>query len=150
MAAYLRTIADALADGLSQSSELSGVTVNRENWVEVSPEDLASPLVVVVPGGVEVTKISRQNSQLDITCNIFVGRRVSTDSQVESITDLADTVLALIRRHEWDNLLSWPEGSSSPSQISVDTNPDDGLNERNVWRAFIVATYRVFASDSSA
>jgi hypothetical protein len=36
---------------------------------------------------------------------------------------------------------------TSPQTVTIDLNPDDALSERNVWRAAIVATYRVLESD---
>jgi hypothetical protein len=36
---------------------------------------------------------------------------------------------------------------SSPQTVGIDINPDDALTERNVWRAVITATYRVFENN---
>jgi hypothetical protein len=33
---------------------------------------------------------------------------------------------------------------TSPQAITIDINPDDALQERNVWRAVITVTYRTF------
>jgi hypothetical protein len=37
---------------------------------------------------------------------------------------------------------------TSPESSSIEINPDDALNDRNVWRAVITASYRVLESDN--
>ena len=60
--------------------------------------------------------------------------------------DLADEALLYIRAHDWLGV-NWPEGVGKPQTVSIELNPDDALNERNVWRAVIEVVYRVFEAD---
>jgi len=39
--------------------------------------------------------------------------------------------------------VTWPAGVTSPQTIVVEKNPGDALQERNVWRAGIVVTFKV-------
>lgn len=145
----LRLLADSLADGLSNVVwTLATTTVQRRNWVTVDVADMANPVIYVTPGGAEVTRVNRGNSQIDYTVNVFIGRQVETDADVDAMIDLASDVLLQIRAHQWENAGEWPEASTSPMTVTIDINPDDALNERNVWRAVIVATYRVFEADT--
>jgi hypothetical protein len=61
--------------------------------------------------------------------------------------DLASEVLLLVRAHDWSEAVNFPENVTSPQSVTIDINPDDALNERNVWRAVIQATYRVVEPD---
>lgn len=145
----LRTIADALAAGLNAVTwDIAETSVERKNWVTVDVAEMDTPVVYVTPGGAEVTRVNRERSQIDYTVNIYIGRQAQTDADVDAMVDLASDVLLHIRAHDWTNANAWPAGVTSPMTVSIEINPDDALNERNVWRAVIVATYRVFESDA--
>ena len=145
MASTLRQIADSLSSGLQAVSwDITGTTVERKNWAHIDTEAMSLPKVFVVPGSAEVTRVSRTHMQIDYTVNVFVGRNVQTDAQVDGMLDLADSVMLYVRSHDWDEGVTFPEGVTSPQTVSIDLNPDDALTERNVWRAVITATYRTF------
>jgi|GEM_PF-1660729 len=144
MSSTLRLIADALAAGLQAVAwPVAGTTVERRNWATVDAEAMATPRVFVVPGNAEVSRISRTMMQVDYTVTVFVGRYVQTDSQVDGMLDLADTVMLYVRAHDWPGI-TWPVGVTSPQTVTIELNPDDALTERNMWRAVITATYRTF------
>jgi hypothetical protein len=121
--------------------------VERKNWANVDVDAMASPRVFVIPGSADVTRISRQMMQVDYTVSVFVGRHVSTDADVDGMLDLADSVMLQVRAHSFGAGVTWPAGVTSPQAVGIDLNPDDALTERNVWRAVITATYRVFETN---
>lgn len=144
--AYLREIADALADGLAAVSWTPSTTaVYRRNWATVDIDDMAEPVIFVTPGGADVARVGRTTTQTDYGATVFVGRHVETDAEVDEMIDLTDSLLLQIRAHDWVNV--WPAGVTSPQSITIELNPDDGLNDRNVWRAVIEVQYRVFEAD---
>lgn len=148
MSSNLRTIADSLAAGLqSVSWAIPSTVVERKNWASVDIDAMSVPHVFVVPGNADVTRISRIVMQVDYTVTVFVGRHVSTDSDVDAMLDLADSVMLHVRAHDFGSGVTWPTGVTSPQNVSIELNPDDALTERNVWRAVITATYRVFESN---
>lgn len=148
MSSTLRTIADRLATGLNSVTwAIPSTVVQRRNWTDLDVESMTSPRVFVVPGNADVTRISRQMMQIDYTVTVFVGRHVQTDSDVDAMLDLADSVMLQVRAHSFGQAVVWPAGVTSPQTVSIDLNPDDALTERNVWRAVITATYRVFESN---
>jgi hypothetical protein len=148
MSSTLRKLADSLADGLqSVTWGITSTTVERKNWVNIDVDAMAVPRVFVVPGNADVTRISRLMMQVDYTVTVFVGRHVTTDDEVDGMLDLADSVMLQVRAHSFGAGVTWPAGVSSPQTVSIDLNPDDALTERNVWRAVITATYRVFESN---
>jgi hypothetical protein len=148
VSSVLRTITDSLADGLqSVTWSIASTTVERRNWVNIDTDAMSVPRVFVVPGNADVSRISRQVMQVDYTVTVFVGRHVTTDAEVDGMLDLADSVMLYVRAHSFGQAVTWPAGVTSPQTVSIDLNPDDALTERNVWRAVITATYRVFESN---
>jgi hypothetical protein len=149
MSSTLRRLADALATGLdSVSWEISSTIVERKNWASLDLDAMSVPHVYVIPGNADVTRVSRQAMQVDYTVTVFVGQHVQTDAQVDAMLDLADSVMLYVRAHSFGSGVVWPAGVTSPQTVSIDLNPDDALTERNVWRAVITATYRVFESNT--
>jgi|688.fasta_scaffold23539_6 hypothetical protein len=148
MSSTLRALADSLATGLqSVTWGITSTVVERKNWANVDVDAMASPRVFVIPGSADVTRISRQMMQVDYTVSVFVGRHVSTDADVDGMLDLADSVMLQVRAHSFGAGVTWPAGVTSPQAVGIDLNPDDALTERNVWRAVITATYRVFETN---
>jgi hypothetical protein len=149
VSSVLRTITDSLADGLqSVTWIIASTTVERRNWVNIDTDAMSVPRVFVVPGSADVTRISRTHMQVDYTVTVFVGRHVTTDAEVDGMLDLADSVMLYVRAHSFGQAVTWPAGVTSPQTVSIDLNPDDALTERNVWRAVITATYRVFEKNA--
>ena len=148
MSSVLRGIADSLATGLqSVTWDITSTIVERKNWANIDVDAMSVPRVFVVPGNADVSRLSRQIMQVDYTVTIFVGRHVTTDAEVDGMLDLADSVMLQVRAHSFGQAVTWPAGVTSPQTVAIDLNPDDALTERNVWRAVITATYRVFESN---
>jgi hypothetical protein len=148
MSSTLRALADSLATGLqSVTWGITSTVVERRNWANIDVDAMSVPRVFVVPGNADVTRISRQVMQVDYTVTVFVGRHVTTDNEVDGMLDLADSVMLQVRAHSFGPGVTWPAGVTSPQTVSIDLNPDDALTERNVWRAVITATYRVFEAN---
>jgi hypothetical protein len=148
MSSYLRQIADALAAGLQDVTwSIASTTVERKNWVSIDLDAMADPVIFVTPGSAEVSRISRNVSQIDYEVSVFVGRHVQSDAEVDGMLDLAEEALLQVRSHDWSEGVVWPEGVTSPITVAIEINPDDALSERNAWRAVITATYRSFQAD---
>lgn len=149
MASNIRGMADALAAGLGSITwAVAGTTVARRNWAAIDLVEMAHPVMLVTPGGVDVSRIGRMLSQIDYTVHVFVGRRCDNDAQVNETIDLADEVLLQVRSHIWSAGVTWPAGATSPNSVTIDVDPDNGLSERNVWRAMLSAVYRVIERDA--
>lgn len=148
MSSTLRSIADSLATGLqSVVWPITSTVVERKNWANVDIEAMSVPHIYIVPGNADVTRVSRNAMQVDYTVTVFIGRHVQTDQDVDAMLDLADSVMLQVRAHSFGSTVIWPAGVTSPQTVGIDLNPDDALTERNVWRAVITATYRVFESN---
>lgn len=145
MSAETLLICDALADSLAAATFDAGpVSVERQNWPGYSVEDLLVTRLAVTPGGIETTRVNRTQWQYDHAVNVFLGGRAATDAAADSLLNLCDEVLDAIRRHDWAEAVEWPAGVTSPVSVTVTINPDDGLADRNVWRAVAIVTYRTF------
>lgn len=148
---YIRELAQAVADGLGGvtfSSVTEQPAVTRQNWAAVDVSEMANPVIYVTPGEVQVQRVGRGVSQSDYTVTVFVGRHVTTEGGADDMIDLAEEVLLHLRAHDWGEVTPFPAGVTSPMTVSISLNPDDALNDRNVWRAVIEATYRVFEQDA--
>lgn len=139
-----REIADALAESLS-GYEWSGATpsVQRVNWPSYDIEDMADPVVAVLPATIETTRADRVHWQYDYGITVFIGRHAPTEALADETMDLCEEMVDAIRQHDWDEGVQWPTGVTSPMEVELTLNPDEGLQDRNVWRAVITATYRV-------
>jgi hypothetical protein len=126
---------------------IASTTVERKNWVSIDIDAMSDPVIFVTPGSAEVSRISRNVSQIDYEVSVFVGRHVQSDSEVDGMLDLAEEALLQVRAHEWGEAVEFPEGVTSPITVAIEINPDDALSERNAWRAVITATYRSFQAD---
>jgi len=146
MSAFLQSLADAVATGLAAKSwAIAGTTVERANWISKGPEQLVAPAIVVTVGNRETVRIARPSQrQNDYTVQVYVAQKVDTDAEVTAISNQAEAVLDALMDHSYPGI-TFPAGTVSPLTVTIETNPDDALNERNVWRASIVATYRFFA-----
>jgi len=146
MSAFLQSLADAVATGLAAKNwAIAGTTVERANWISKGPEQLVVPAIVVTAGNRETVRIARPSQrQNDYTVQVYVAQKVDTDAEVTAISDQAEAVLDALMDHSYPGI-TFPAGTVSPITVTIETNPDDALNERNVWRASIVATYRFFA-----
>lgn len=141
-----KDIAEALAASLDAetfSSVAAEPLVERKNWPTYDVDALSVPVIAVTPATVEATRASRDYFEYDYGINVFLGRHTPTEADADAMIDMAEELLDLIRDHEWDEEVTWPEGVTSPMTVEIDMNPDDALAERNVWRAVITATYRV-------
>jgi hypothetical protein len=146
----LRTIADALANGLSASASVaSSATVERKNWATIDAADMDRAVVLITPGGIDTQRIGRNAWQSDYTVYVFVGRQCNTDADVNGTIDLADEVMTLIKKHSWSEAVTWPENVFGANSVTIEVNPDDALNDRNVWRGVISAVYRVASVETA-
>lgn len=146
MSSYLRDIADALADSLAEEAFASVTdqpTVERKNWPSYEIDELTDPVVAVTAVGVTLTRTDRIHHQHDYQISVFVGRHTPTEAEADQMTDMLEEVVDLIREHDWDQSVTWPAEVTSPTAVEVTINPDDALQERNVWRAIVTATYTV-------
>lgn len=141
----LKDLADALAQGLSATTFTAvdtQPTVSRLNWPTLDVEAMADPVIVVTPAGDDIQRVDRSNHQHDYSLNVFVGRHTPTEADADDMLELAEEVVDTILAHDWDEEITFP--ATSPQAIEIQVNPDEALQDRNVWRAAITVTYRTF------
>ena len=143
----IKDIADALAASLAletYSSVADQPVVERRNWPSYDVEDLKVPVIAVNVGSIQAQRISRPNTfEYDYELAVFLGRHTPTEAQADAMLDMADELLDMIRAHNWSESVNFPDGVTAPMTVEIEINPDDALQERNVWRAVITASYRV-------
>jgi len=146
MSANLQTLADAVADALvAETWPIAGTTVERMNWVQKDVEDLNAPAIIVTPGGFEPLRLHRSNGlRKNYTVYVYLAQRVDTDLELTAISDMAESLVDRLFAHQWDESVTFPNSIGSPLTVNCDVNPDDALNDRNVWRAAITVSYPSF------
>ncbi len=141
----LKDLADALAEalsGYSWSTVDATPSVSRANWPSVDIEDMVNPVIVVTPGSQNnIERVDRSKHQFDYQINVFVGRHTPTEADADQMLEFTEEIIDVLLANDWGEL-EFP--ATSPMSISLDINPDEGLQERNVWRAVISVTYRTF------
>ncbi len=146
MSSMLKDLAQALAEGLD-ATDFESVSVQpvvvRLNLPGYNVEDMADPVVAVTPGGDAVDRVDRTRHQHDYTITVMLGRHTPSEALCDEMLDLAEEIVDTILAHSW-GAVQFPTGVTSPQAITIDINPDDALQERNVWRAVITVTYRTF------
>lgn len=148
----LLDLADALADSLAEASwstMADPVTVYRENWPRVDVEDLQEPTISVVPAAIESTRIGRRSMQHDYQLFVYVARHAPADADADEMLVFAEEVIEQIEEHAWATVapaVSWPEGITTPQEVTIELNPGEALRERNVWRQAITVVYRSLRS----
>jgi hypothetical protein len=140
----LKDIADALATGLATYSFSSGPqpAISRLNWPSFDIEDLRDPIVAITPAGATIERVDRTHHQYDYALNVFIGRHTPTEAAADVMLEMAEELVDVIRAHDWST--TWPAGVTSPFTVEIILNPDEALQDRNVWRAVITVAYRVF------
>jgi hypothetical protein len=141
----LKDLADALAEalsGYSWSTVDATPSVSRSNWPSVDIDDMASPVIVVSPGTQnDITRVDRLRHQFDYQINVFVGRHTPAEAAADQMLEFTEEIVDVLLANDWGEL-EFP--ATSPMSINIDINPDEGLQERNVWRAVISVMYRTF------
>ena len=141
----LKDICDALAAGLAAKTFTSVTTqpiVERVNWPQYSVEEMDSPRIAVTPGGDTLERTDRTRFQHDYSVNVFIGRHTPAEADADDMLSLAEEVVDAITAHAWGEEIEFP--ATSPMTVQIEINPDDAVNDRNVWRAVVSATYRTF------
>jgi hypothetical protein len=147
LASTLRDIADAVRDALASvtyASVTAQPDVVRINWPEYDVEGLADPVLVVMPGAMTINRVDRLNHEYVYSILVWVARHTPTEILADSMFDLSEEVVDQLRSHDWGEEVEFPAGVTSPTAIEIEVNPDEALQERNVWRAVVTVNYTVF------
>lgn len=146
MSSHLRDIADALAAALAAETFTAVAdqpTVDRKNWPTYDVEDLIDPVIAITPASMTVVRVDRVNHEYDHSINVALMRHTPTEAGADDMFDLLEELVDLIRSHDWDESVTFPSGVTSPMEVEVDLNPDEALQERNVWRGIVTVVYRL-------
>jgi hypothetical protein len=147
----LKDIADAVRDALASVTYTSVVTqpvVVRLNWPEYDVESLAGPAIVVVPNAVAIQRVDRVHHEYVYSIVVWIARHTPTESAADGMYALAEEVADELRSHSWPGGVTFPAGVTSPTAIEMEINPDEALQDRNVWRAVVTSSYTVFRAVS--
>ena len=132
----------ASLDAVTWTATADTVTVETKNFPSYEIEDLANPLICITDGSIESERIARLSHMRDYAVEIYLARHTPEEADCDVMLDLLEELLGKLEDHSWPGI-TWPTGVTSPQTIVVEKNPGEALQERNVWRAGIVVTFRV-------
>ena len=129
-------------DAVVWTSTADTVLVETKNFPSYQIEDLADPVICITDGAVESERIARSSHMRDYAVEIYLARHTPEEADCDVMLDLFEELLDKLEDHTWPGV-TFPTGVTSPQTIVAEKNPGEGLEERNVWRAGIVVTFRV-------
>ena len=137
----MTALVDSL-DAVTWTATAATVTVETKNFPQYDIEDLADPVICITDGSIESDRIARSSHMRDYAVEIYLARHTPEEADCNVMLDLLEELLGKLEDHSWPGI-TWPNGVTSPQTIVVEKNPGEALQERNVWRAGIVVTFRV-------
>jgi len=132
----------ASLDAVTWTATADAVTVETKNFPQYDIENLANPVICVTDGAVESERIARSSHMRDYAAEIYLARHTPEEADCDVMLNLLEELLGYLEDHNWPGV-TWPAGVTSPQTITVEKNPGEALQDRNVWRAGIVVTFRV-------
>ena len=132
----------ASLDAVTWTATAANVTVESKNYPQYEIEDLADPVICITDGAVESERIARSSHMRDYAVEIYLARHTPEEADCDVMLNLFEELLGKLEDHTWPGV-TFPTGVTSPQTIVAEKNPGEGLEERNVWRAGIVVTFKV-------
>ena len=132
----------ASIDAVTFTATAATVLVESKNFPSYDIEDLADPVICVTDGSIESERIARSSHMRDYAVEIYLARHTPAEADCDVMLELLEELLGKLEDHYWPGI-TWPTGVTSPQTIVCEKNPGEGLEERNVWRAGIVVTFKV-------
>lgn len=118
---------------------MESASVSASMLVELSAPDLAVLHVVVQPIQLTVTSASRQSGVSECRLGIYISRHASTNAEAVAVLDAVELVASSLVSHNQ----SHETFSYACTEVAVEPNPDDALNQTNVMKATLEATFKM-------
>jgi hypothetical protein len=132
----------ASLDAVTLTATAATVLVETKNFPSYAIEDLEDPVICITDGSIESERIARSSNMRDYAVEIYLARHTPEEADCDVMLELLEELLGYLEDHNWPGI-TWPTGVTSPQTIVCEKNPGEGLEERNVWRAGIVVTFKV-------
>lgn len=132
----------ASLDAVTWTATAASVTVETKNFPHYEIEDLVDPVICITDGSVESERIARSSHMRDYAVEIYLARHTPEEADCDEMLNLFEELLDKLEDHDYPGV-TWPTGVTSPQTIVAEKNPGEALEERNVWRAGYVVTFRV-------
>lgn len=138
----LSQIAQAVASDIAALPDVPPGGCEFRHLHEWDGMNLTSLKVAVTPRGMDASNASRGTLLGDYRVGIVVAKRATTEEEASEVMSVAE---AILMRLKTSPVLEIPNsvGRVAFSSANLDLTADDSLNEYNVYRAAIEATYKV-------
>jgi hypothetical protein len=138
----LSQIAVAVADMIAELPDVPPHAVACKHLHEWDAAKLATINVAVSPRGADVQNASRAAATLDYRVGIVIAKAAHSESDAREVFRIAEDVMEKVQGTLSVNLTN-SEGVAAFQSATFDCGGDDMLNEQNIYRATIEATYKV-------
>jgi hypothetical protein len=138
----LTQIATAVASEIATLPDVPAGACEFRYIHEWDPTHLSAVRIAVTPRGFDASNASRSVLIGDYRIAIVVAKRASTDADSSEVLGLAE---AILMRLKISPVLELPNtaGRVVFNSASMDVGSEDALNEFNVYKASIDATFKV-------
>jgi hypothetical protein len=137
----LDAVANAVAEVVALAPGVPAGCVAYRYIHEWDAQQLESLCVAVTPRGTDASNASRGTIACDYRVGVVIAKRTLTHNDAAEVFGVAESILDQMR----DTLvLPLPnEGAVAFISANMDFSSEESLNEQNVYRASIEATYKV-------
>jgi|694.fasta_scaffold65264_5 hypothetical protein len=138
----LRTVVDAVASAIAGIDSLPAYSVAVGHMHEWHAQKLRTIKVAVSPRGADTDNVGRGVIGVDYRIGIVVGKHCETEAEADAVFLVSEGILDAIRGTLTFDL---PEavGRVALTSATMDLATEESLNEQNIYRASIEATYRL-------
>lgn len=135
-------VCQAVAAAVSGIDGLPTYAVVLRHLHEWDAKKLRKTLVAVSPRGVDLDNVGRNVVGIDCRVSITIARQCLTEADAEEMFLIVEAVLDAIRSDD----IGYGDGTEGRvvlSSATADFGTEEALNEHNVYRASVEATYRI-------
>jgi hypothetical protein len=137
----LSEVVHAVAREIAAMPQVPDAAVVVRHYHEWDAAKLQSLMVAVTPRGADVQNTSRAAVIVDYRVGIVVAKYAATEAEAEDVFVMAESILDGLRQKL--TLSTGETGQAAFLSAAMDLSSDEMLNEQNIYRATIEATYKV-------
>lgn len=137
----LSEVVRAVAREIAALPGVPDKSVVAKHYHEWDAAKLQSLLIAVTPRGADVQNTSRQAVIVDYRVGIVVAKYAVTEAAEDEVFEMAESILDGLRKRL--TLSTAADGEAAFLSATMDLSAEEMLNEQNIFRATIEATYKV-------
>ena len=142
----LSATASAIATQLGEMSQLEDVAVAVRHLDELDNSEMDALHVSVCPVGADISNLGRNLWQYEARVGVYVSRRAETNADAAYLLAIAEDVIESLKSANTSAAVTELLDAATSvlcTALIIDINTAESMNERNVFRATMEATYKI-------